>query len=138
MEAGKYYAFDRLYFNTGSSSLDANSMNQIENVAAIMKAYPKVNILNYNYEWFQFNTQDQYWSNHIYACNTKYLKEVVIPLLKHNRDNNKALDVKYQELEDTLNFTDKIPNQTEYIKELIVKHNMRNIYSGGGNFYHKK
>ena len=45
MEAGKYYAFDRLYFNTGSSSLDANSMNQIENVAAIMKAYPKVNIL---------------------------------------------------------------------------------------------
>ncbi|WP_339874154.1 OmpA family protein [Olleya marilimosa] len=45
LEAGKYYAFDRLYFNTGSSSLDANSMNQIENVAAIMKAYPKVNIL---------------------------------------------------------------------------------------------
>ena len=45
MEAGKYYAFDRLYFNTGSSSLDTNSMNQIENVAAIMKAYPKVNIL---------------------------------------------------------------------------------------------
>jgi len=45
MEPGKYYAFDRLYFNTGSSSLDANSMNQIENVAAIMKAYPKVNIL---------------------------------------------------------------------------------------------
>lgn len=45
METGKYYAFDRLYFNTGSSSLDANSMNQIENVAAIMKAYPKVNIL---------------------------------------------------------------------------------------------
>ena len=45
MEPVKYYAFDRLYFNTGSSSLDANSMNQIENVAAIMKAYPKVNIL---------------------------------------------------------------------------------------------
>ena len=44
-EAGKYYAFDRLYFNTGSSSLDANSMNQIENVAAIMKAYPEVKIL---------------------------------------------------------------------------------------------
>ncbi|WP_397362695.1 OmpA family protein [Olleya sp. R77988] len=44
-EAGKYYAFDRLYFNTGSDALDANSMNQIDNVAAIMKAYPKVNIL---------------------------------------------------------------------------------------------
>jgi len=45
MEASKYYAFDRLYFNTGSSSLDANSMNQIENVAAIMKAYPNVKVL---------------------------------------------------------------------------------------------
>ncbi|QXP58639.1 OmpA family protein [Olleya sp. HaHaR_3_96] len=44
-EAGKYYAFDRLYFKTGSSNLDANSTNQIENVASIMKAYPKVNIL---------------------------------------------------------------------------------------------
>ncbi|AUC76367.1 OmpA family protein [Olleya sp. Bg11-27] len=44
-EVSKYYAFDRLYFTTGSSSLDANSTNQIENVASIMKAYPKVNIL---------------------------------------------------------------------------------------------
>ncbi|QRM90390.1 OmpA family protein [Lacinutrix sp. WUR7] len=42
---GKHYAFDRLYFNTGSDSLNANSMNQIENVVAIMKGYPKVNIL---------------------------------------------------------------------------------------------
>lgn len=45
MEAGKYYAFDRLYFNTGSAALDANSMNQIENVASILKAYPKLNVM---------------------------------------------------------------------------------------------
>ena len=45
MEAGKYYAFDRLYFNTGSSSLSDDSINQIENVAAIMKAYPNVKFL---------------------------------------------------------------------------------------------
>jgi len=45
MEAGKYYAFDRLYFNTGSASIDQNSANQIDNVAEILKAYPDVNIL---------------------------------------------------------------------------------------------
>lgn len=44
-EAGKYYAFDRLYFNTGSSSLSDDSVNQIENVVAIMKAYPDVKVL---------------------------------------------------------------------------------------------
>lgn len=45
LEAGKFYAFDRLYFNTGSSSLSDDSVNQIENVAAIMKAYPDVKVL---------------------------------------------------------------------------------------------
>ncbi len=44
-EAGKYYAFDRLYFNTGSSALSDDSVNQIENVVAIMKAYPEVKVL---------------------------------------------------------------------------------------------
>ena len=44
-EAGKYYALDRLYFNTGSSSLSDDSVNQIENIASIMKAYPEVKIL---------------------------------------------------------------------------------------------
>ena len=100
--------------------------------------YPNVNILNYNYEWFQFKSQDQKWSNHIYACNTNYLKEIIVHLLKHNRDNNKELNIKYQGLEDTLNYTDKIPNQNEYIKKLINKYNMRNVYSGGGNFFHNK
>ena len=44
-ESGKYYAFDRLYYNTGSASLSDDSINQIENIASIMKAYPEVKIL---------------------------------------------------------------------------------------------
>ena len=133
-----------LYITGGEEWLKQDQSNfkyKVESLSWIpnpKEFYPNVNILNYNYEWFQFESQDQYWSNHIYACNTNYLKEIVIPILIHNRDNNKALDVKYQGLEDTLNFTDKIPNQNKYIKELIVKHNTREIYSGGGNFYHKK
>jgi len=100
--------------------------------------YPDVGVLDYNYEWFQFESKDQLWSNHIYACNTEYLQNVVVPLLKHNRDHNEVLDVKYQGLEDTLNFTEQIPNVTAHISDLITKHKMRKIYSGGGNFYHNK
>jgi hypothetical protein len=100
--------------------------------------YKNIKTILHNYEWFVFNKDDQLWSNHIYACNTKYLLNVVIPLLKFNRDNNPNLDVKYQGLEDTLNFTDNIPNQNDFIKHVIDLHNKRNIYSGGGNFYHNK
>ena len=28
--------------------------------------------------------------------------------------------------------------ENEYIKKLINKYNMRNVYSGGGNFFHNK
>lgn len=45
MEAGKYYAFDRLYFETGSAKVDQNSKDQIDNVAAILKAYPDTKVL---------------------------------------------------------------------------------------------
>jgi len=100
--------------------------------------YKNMKTINYNYEWFVFNSGDQNWSNHIYACNTSYLENVILPLLRHNRDNNKDLDIRYQGLEDTLNFTDKIPNLNDNIRELINRHDNRKLYSGGGNFFHNK
>lgn len=45
LEPGKYYAFDRLYFNTGSAGIDQNSKNQIDNLAEILKAYPDIKVL---------------------------------------------------------------------------------------------
>lgn len=39
-----WFTFDRLYFETGKSTLTAESQNQLKNVAAIMKAFPNVNI----------------------------------------------------------------------------------------------
>lgn len=98
--------------------------------------YPHIKTSHFNYEWLEFSAQDQYWSNHIYACNITYLEEVIIPLLIHNRDNNSQLDLRYQGLEDTLNFTDKIPCVSEHIRKLIDEHKKRKVYSGGGNFYH--
>ncbi len=102
--------------------------------------YKNLQSIKYNYEWIKFNSLDQNWSNHIYGCNTKYLKEIVVPILKHNRDYNKKLDIKYQGLEDTLNLIGNIPelDKNEKIIDLIETHKKRNIYSGGGNFYHVK
>ena len=100
--------------------------------------YKDIKTVIYNYEWFIFDKEDQRWSNHIYACNTEYLQKVIVPLLKHSRDNNPKLDRRYQGLEDTLMFPENIPNQNDMIKELISLHNQRHIYSGGGNFFHNR
>ena len=39
-----WFSFDRLYFETGKSSLKPESKGQLENIVAIMKAYPQVKI----------------------------------------------------------------------------------------------
>lgn len=39
-----WITFDRIYFETGKSSLTANSEKQLENIAAIMKSYPNISI----------------------------------------------------------------------------------------------
>ena len=39
-----WFDFDRLLFQTGKANLDAESSNQLGNIAAIMKAYPKVKV----------------------------------------------------------------------------------------------
>ena len=100
--------------------------------------YKGITTVLHNYEWFVFDKEDQRWSNHIYACNTEYLQKVIVPLVKHNRDNNPKLDRKYQGLEDTLINAGGIPKQTDVIKELIALHNKRHFYSGGGNFFHNR
>ena len=40
----RWFDFDNLSFKTGSSDLTDESMKQVHNIAAILKAYPKVNI----------------------------------------------------------------------------------------------
>lgn len=39
-----WFDFDRLLFETGKANLDAESSNQLGNIASIMKAYPKVKV----------------------------------------------------------------------------------------------
>jgi outer membrane protein OmpA-like peptidoglycan-associated protein len=40
----RWFDFDNLNFKTGSANLTDESMKQVQNIAAILKAYPKVNI----------------------------------------------------------------------------------------------
>jgi OOP family OmpA-OmpF porin len=39
-----WFSFDRLYFETGKSMLKAESQTQLKNIAAILKAYPNVDL----------------------------------------------------------------------------------------------
>nr|WP_294869830.1 OmpA family protein [uncultured Pedobacter sp.] len=39
-----WFTFDRLYFETGKSTLKAESQEQLKNIAAILKAYPNVQL----------------------------------------------------------------------------------------------
>lgn len=39
-----WFSFDRLYFETGKSTLTAESQLQLKNIYAILKAYPSVNL----------------------------------------------------------------------------------------------
>ena len=100
--------------------------------------YYNITIVNKNYKWYKVANTDQRWSNHIYACNTKFLKEIIIPILKYNKDTNPNLDIKYQGLEDTLCFPENILNKNDGINEKINILKKRVIFSGGGNFYHNK
>jgi len=90
-----------------------------------------------NYKWYVFNNSDQNWSNHIYICNTSFLKDIVVPILKHNVLTNQNLDIRYQGLEETLQNPDKIQFNLE-IHKLINLLKMRTILTGGGNFFHNK
>jgi hypothetical protein len=102
------------------------------------KFYDNIEVIQKRNKWYKVNSEDQRWSNHIYACNTNFLKEVVLPLLKFNRETNNKLDLRYQGLEDTLSFPETMLGKNSDINILISKMKERVVFSGGGNFYHNK
>jgi len=44
ISSSRWFDFDNLNFKTGSADLTAESMKQVQNISAILKAYPKVNL----------------------------------------------------------------------------------------------
>jgi hypothetical protein len=106
----------------------------------ILSVYPNIEVIEKgkNYKWYKVGYRDQNWSNHIHMCKTSFLKETVIPILQFAKENNKELDVRYQGLEDTLIFPEKIEGKNKEIDKKIMHLRERVIFSGGGNFYHNK
>lgn len=102
------------------------------------KYYSNLQVINKNYKWYLVNNHDQKWSNHIYAINTTFLKDVVLPILKFNIENNLDIDIMYQGLEEILINTYKYKGQDNKIDKLITELDKRVIIAGGGNFYHNK
>jgi len=102
------------------------------------KQFYNISTVQKNYEWYIVDFKDQRWSNHIYVSNTDFLKKVILPLLKFNRDTNQQLDIRYQGLEDTLCYPEKIKGKNEEIDKIIEKFKNLKIISGGGNFFHNR
>jgi hypothetical protein len=100
--------------------------------------YPEMQIIEKNYKWYKVGYRDQNWSNHIYMCNTSFLRDTVLPLLSFAKETNKMLDVRYQGLEDTLNFPERIERKDCEIDKKISTLRQRVVLSGGGDFYHNK
>ncbi len=120
---------------------NANYPYKIESLSWIDEpegVYPQIKSIHKNYKWYKVEAKDQIWSNHIHVCNTKFLKETVLPILKHSRDFNKDIDLVYQGLEDTLNRTEDIPKRAEEVNKCIEIFKKRLVFSGGGNFFHNK
>jgi hypothetical protein len=100
--------------------------------------YKNIYILQCHYKWYYVKYSDQKWSNHIYVCNTEYLKTYIVPLLKYYLENNLVSDIIYQGLEDVLNNPEKLYGIHRELNTLINNFKSRLIFSGGGNFYHNK
>ena len=86
-----------------------------------------------NYKWYITTLEHQKWSNNIFIAKTKYLRDIVLPLLKKFIDNNN----RYTGLEDIL------INYNKYLGHDIDFDNIINLYDktklagGEGLFTHK-
>jgi hypothetical protein len=100
--------------------------------------YSTIKSVQKYYEWFICSHNDQHWSNHIYACNTEFLKNTILPLLRFSCHSNPMLDIMYQGLEYTLIHIDELLGKDAMIDQMICNYKNRTVFSGGGNFYHNK
>ncbi len=94
-----------------------------------------INIINKNYIWYVCSTIDQVWSNHIYIASIKYLKNIIIPILKYNRININPIR---GGVEKTLVFFKDLIGKNKDIDKLLEIYGKSKVISGGGNFYHNK
>ena len=105
------------------------SLSWIENPSII---YNNMNEYNYNYKWYSVTLEHQRWSNNIFICKTKYIKDVILPLIKININCNK-----YTGLEDILINYNNYLGKNKEIDDIITKYSKLVLAAGEGLFMHK-
>ena len=87
-----------------------------------------------NYTWYITTLQHQLWSNNIFIAKTSYLKEIVLPLIKHFE----TINDKYGGLENILiNYNNFYSNNDEILNNIINLFKKTKISAGEGLFEHK-
>ena len=91
------------------------------------------NEYNGNYTWYITTLDHQKWSNNIFIANTSYLKNIVLPLIKHFILNNN----KYTGLEEILINYNNYYGQSSELNNIINLFKKTKIAGGNGLFTHK-
>jgi hypothetical protein len=86
-----------------------------------------------NYTWYITTLQHQLWSNNIFIAKTSYLKEIVLPLIKHFETKND----KYLGLENILINYKNFYSNNETLNNVINLFKKTKIGAGEGLFEHK-
>ena len=86
-----------------------------------------------NYKWYITTLDHQKWSNNIFIANTSYLKNIVLPLIKHFIFNNN----KYIGLEEILINYNNYYGQSSELDNIINMFKKTKIAGGNGLFTHK-
>jgi hypothetical protein len=86
-----------------------------------------------NYTWYITTLDHQKWSNNIFIANISYLKNVVLPLIKHFIFNNN----KYTGLEEILINYNNYYGQSAELDNIINMFKKTKIAGGYGLFTHK-
>ena len=86
-----------------------------------------------NYTWYITTLDHQKWSNNIFIANTSYLKNIVLPLIKHFILNNN----KYTGLEEILINYNNYYGQSKELDDIINFFKKTKISGGNGLFTHK-
>lgn len=87
--------------------------------------------------WYVVDSEHQPWSNHIHVCRTAFLRETVLPLLRHAL-RDATIDWRYHALEDVLQRPTAFLGQNAEVDACIDAFVKRRVYSGAGRFFHNK
>jgi len=93
----------------------------------IKDVYTIKNVPEYNYKWYVCKISDARWSNNIFIGDTRFLKDVIAPIIQAHMNEEKYATDPYASLENMLNEPQVISKISDY-----------KVAAGDGIFIHKR